>query len=281
MEFKVREEVTVKTLLKYLDLYISFIKNCLVREMQFRGNYLLMVITTAFLNVYFLIYYMVLIERVGNNFLGWNQYQLLFFLSTEVICHSLFMAFCFYNVFSLPEQIRTGSLDFLLLKPVSTRFLLSTRYFNFATFTQSLLGLCLGIYAFSHLDIKITFGKVILYVLLIINSVFIMYLISFLIMILAFFFVKISASGSILPYRGFFSLYWFARRPEEIYTNLMIMVMTYAIPLLLIINLPAKWMVKSVDGSLVLYTFVFSSLFFAFTQWLWRIGLKRYQSASS
>lgn len=271
----------MKGFFKYLDLYCTFIKNCLIREMQFRGNYLLMVITTAFLNLYFLVYYLVLIERVGNNFLGWDKYQLLFFLSTEIICHSLFMAFCFYNVFSLPEQIRTGNLDFLLLKPVSTRFLLSTRYFNFATFTQTLLGLGLGIYSLIHLEVTITTGKILFYLLFILNSVFLMYLIAFTIMILAFFFIKVSASGSILPYRGFFALYWFARRPEEIYTNLIIMILTYGIPLLLIINLPAKWVVKSVNGWLIVWSLVLTPVLFGITQWIWKIGLKRYESASS
>lgn len=268
-------------ILKYLYLYYSFIKNCLMREMQFHKNFLLTVLTTTFLNAYFLVYYLILIQRMGNNFLGWHRFQMLFFMATEVICHSLFMAFGFYNVFSLPEQIRTGSFDYTLLKPMSPRFILSTRYFNFATFTQVFVGIGLAIYSLVNLEFIFDFWKIFLYIIFILNSVFIMYLIGFTIMVFSFFFVKISASGSVLPYRGFFALYWFARRPEEIYSKTFLLLLTYVLPLLLIVNVPAKWMVRSLDGSLIIWTIFFTPLFFVFTSFLWKIGLKNYQSASS
>ncbi|MHC1683131.1 MAG: ABC transporter permease [Clostridiaceae bacterium] len=269
------------SLIKYIDLYYTFIKNCLMREMEYRGNYILMVFTTAFLNIYFLVYYLVLVNRTGNNFLGWNKYELLFFMATEVICHSMFMAFCFYNVFSLPEQVRTGNFDFILLKPISARFLLSTRNFNFSTFTQILLGIGIAIYSLFHLDVKIDALKIIIYIAFILNSVFIMYLIGFTLMTLSFFFTKVSSSGSILPYRGFFALYWFARRPEEIYTNTMIRALTYGIPLLVLINLPSKWIVKSVDLNTIIWSIVVTPVFFIISQLLWRYGIKHYSSASS
>lgn len=269
------------TVFKYISLYFSFFKNCLMREMEFRGNYILMVVASIFLNLYFLIYYMILVNRLGNNFLGWGRYEMLFFVATEVICHATFMSLCFYNVFSLPDQVRTGNFDFILIKPINARFMISTRNINFAAFTQALLGVGLAIYSLMQLNVKITLLKVTVYVAFIINSIFLMYLIGFCLMVLAFFFTKVSASGSILPYRGFFALYWFARRPEEIYSNVVVMFLTYCIPLTLIINLPAKWMVKAVSVNTLLWSLVVTPVFFALSHWFWKVGLKRYQSASS
>lgn len=249
--------------------------------MQYRGNFLLMSFTTMFLNIYFLAFYLILAKLTNNNFLGWNKDELIFFLGTEIICHSLFMSFCFFNVFTLPEKIRTGDFDFILVKPMSSRFLLSTSQFDISMFTQTVLGIGLCIYAFIKLQIKLSIGRLALYILFIINGVILMYLISFTLMSAAFFFGRISSSGTSFPYRCFFSLYWFARRPENIFSTSTIHILTYMCPVLLIVNLPTKIMIKTVDYVTIIYALILTPICFALTHLLWKKGLKRYESASS
>ena len=271
----------IKSIKKYLTIYYMFVRSCLMKEMERRGNFLLMSVTTTFLNLYFLFYYLVLADRMSNNFLGWSKNELLFFLGTEILCHSTFMATCFYNVFTLPDHVRTGSFDFLLIKPVNTRFLLSTRNFNFSTFSQILFGIALTTYSYIKLGFKFSLAKLLLFIILILNSVMIMYLIGFTLMCLAFYFTKISSYGSVLPYRGFFAIYWFARRPENIFSSHVIQLLTYVCPVLLIVNLPCKWMIRSTSPITIIWAFVFSILFFALSHMLWKKGLQKYESASS
>lgn len=271
----------IKSIKKYATIYYMFIRSCLIKEMERRGNFVLMSITTSFLNLYFIFYYLVLAARLDNNFLGWNKYELLFFLGTEILCHSTFMATCFYNVFTLPDHVRTGSFDFLLIKPINTRFLLSTRNFNLSTFSQVFLGIGLTTYSYLKLGFNFSLFKLLVYIVLILNSVFIMYLIAFVLMSLSFYFTKISSYGSVLPYRGFFAIYWFARRPANIFSPGIIQILTYFIPVLLIVNLPCKWMIRVTSTQTIIWSFVFSPIFFLLSQILWKKGLKKYESASS
>ena len=60
-----------------------------------------------------------------SNVEGWNGYQYVFLLGTHYLISSLFEAFFFNNMQRVSELIRTGSLDFVLLKPASPQFLLS------------------------------------------------------------------------------------------------------------------------------------------------------------
>lgn len=266
---------------KYLTVFLFFIRNSYIREMQYRANFFLMSFTTMFLNIYFLIFYLVLAMLTNNNFLGWNCDELLFFLGTEIICHSLFMSFCFFNVFTLPEKIKTGDFDFILLQPINTRFMLSTNQFDTSMFVQSFLGVGLCIYSLIKLEMKVSLIKFLLYVLFVINGVILMYLCAFMLMTLSFFFGRVFSTGTNFPYRGFFSLYWFARRPENIYTATTIKFLTYVCPLLLIINLPVKIMIKSVDKTTIIFALLFTILLFKASQIIWKKGLRRYESAGS
>lgn len=266
---------------KYIGLYLLFLRTSFIREMNYRFNFILMAVTTIFLNVYFIAFYLVLAQLSNDNFLGWNKYQLLFFLGTEIICHSLFMSFCFYNVFSLPEEINTGNFDFLLLQPVNTRFNLSTSHIDISMFTQTILGVGLCVFSACNLKLTVTLAEIAVYIVLIINSIFLMYLISFGLMSISFFFGKIFTSGSSFPYRGFFSLYWFARRPQSIYPKIFNNILTYVIPLMLIINLPVNTILNDINYHLTLYAFLTTFVVYKITTKIWRKGLLRYESAGS
>ena len=56
---------------------------------------------------------------------GWEKYQFFLFLSTGLLINSLVQALFMTNADELSELVRTGTLDFALLKPIDTQFLVS------------------------------------------------------------------------------------------------------------------------------------------------------------
>ena len=56
---------------------------------------------------------------------GWGKYEFFVFLATTLFINSLVQAFFMPNAEEFSELIRTGGLDFALLKPIDTQFLIS------------------------------------------------------------------------------------------------------------------------------------------------------------
>ncbi len=56
---------------------------------------------------------------------GWGKYQFFVFLATTLFVNSIVQAFFMPNCEEFSELIRTGGLDFALLKPIDTQFLIS------------------------------------------------------------------------------------------------------------------------------------------------------------
>ena len=56
---------------------------------------------------------------------GWGKYEFFVFLATTMFINSLVQAFFMPNAQEFSELIRTGNLDFALLKPIDTQFLIS------------------------------------------------------------------------------------------------------------------------------------------------------------
>ncbi len=64
-------------------------------------------------------------RRSGRRHRGWGKYEFFVFLATTMFVNSLVQAFFMPNAEEFSELIRTGGLDFALLKPIDTQFLIS------------------------------------------------------------------------------------------------------------------------------------------------------------
>ena len=126
----------------------TFARNSLVRDMTFRSNFLIEAVTSMAWMLMNLGFY-VLIYRYTPSIAGWDQYQFFLFLATGLFINSLVQTFFMTNVDELSDLIRTGALDFALLKPIDTQFLISLRRVDWSSLANFVLGagllaLCAG-----------------------------------------------------------------------------------------------------------------------------------------
>jgi ABC-2 type transport system permease protein len=111
----------------YLAVFLTFVRNSLVRDMTFRVNFIIdsiasLVWVFANLGFYSLIFRYT--DSIGH-LTGWGQFEFYAFLATTLMINSLVQAFFMPNAEEFSELIRTGGLDFALLKPIDTQFLIS------------------------------------------------------------------------------------------------------------------------------------------------------------
>lgn len=261
--------------LRYCRMTLLMMRNCLIREMQFRSNFIIRLFTEVlWLGMQFI--YVEVLYSLTQSIGGWNVWEMVILLGTNHIINQLFEAFFFDNCTKLVDQIRLGDLDFVLVKPINSQFMVSLRYTDYASITNSLAGFAMIGFALHKMGTVITPVEVLLFLLLILNGIFILYSMMFCLSIMTFWIGRAS---------NLFELYYqltqFTRYPGEIYRFGLRMVLLTAIPMLVVSNFPAKVLVGGLLSSRLLYACAIGVSFLLITVWVWNLGLKRYRSASS
>ena len=272
----------------YPRVFWTFFRNSLVREMTFRGNFVITVLTRAF----WFVAQLTLFEIIYRNVVSisdWSREEYFAFMATGMLINAIVETFFMPNCANFSELIRKGDLDFVLLKPIDTQFLVSFQKIELAMLNQILLaGALLGYALFSlhangRLDGGIGLLDVALYLMLIAVGV-------------AFFYSLMIALASTSVWLGrnqglydfWFYITVFARYPASIYSGtpvgeLLRFAFSYVVPILLVVTVPARvvtakalepsWITAVAIAATVAGLFVSRGIF----QW----SLRHYRSASS
>src|SRR5689334_15352323 len=129
----------------YLAVFLTFARNSLVRNMMFRTNFIIECVSSVTWTLMNLGFYL-LIFRYTNSIgdrTGWGQWEFFAFLATTMLVNSIVQAFFMPNCEDISELIRTGGLDFALLKPIDTQFLISLEKIDWSSLANFAAGLVL------------------------------------------------------------------------------------------------------------------------------------------
>ena len=92
-----------------------------------------------------------------------GKYQFFVFLATTLFINSLVEAFFMPNAEEFSELVRTGGLDFALLKPIDTQFLVSLTKVDWSSFSNFVFAGGLLAYSLAKLDYTPHLLEVVLY----------------------------------------------------------------------------------------------------------------------
>ena len=260
---------------KYAKFYLELMKFGINLKMVYRLNFWLNCVTDI---VYYTVNLLVFLTIYNNvdNINGWDKYQVMFFLGTFFLIDSIAMVTYFFGVISIPEHIRTGKLDLFITKPINTLFYVSMNNFEFTFAINILYGLIMVVYSWAHLNITITLSKILGYIALTI----LMYLLYFTIMVIvnssAFWFVKIHTLQSLNS-----ELFRYTYRiPGIVYKGIIKIIFIIVIPYGLIATIPTQFATSFMSGEYWLITISVSLMYWILCLFIWRKGLRRYNSAS-
>ncbi len=266
----------------YLAVFLTFVRNSLVREMMFRTNFIIECVSSLSWMAMNLGYYL-LVYHFTKQIAGWSVYQFFVFLATTLFVNSLVQAFFMLNCEEFSELIRTGGLDFALLKPIDTQFLVSMQKINWSSLSNFLFAVGLLAYSVAHLDEPPSLGQCLLYPLYVACGVAVMYSLM----------ITLSATSVWLGrnqtlYDFWFYITNFSRYPMGIYDGEigtpLRWVFTYLLPVLLVINVPAELMAKPLSlqhWPLAIYALLATAASLWLSRRLFTAALASYRSASS
>jgi ABC-2 type transport system permease protein len=258
------------------------VRNSLVREMAFRGNFVLEIVTRAFWFAAQLVLFDLIYRNVPT-INGWSRYEFLAFLATGMIINTLIEAFFMPNCANFSELIRTGNLDFVLLKPIDTQFLISFEKLDLGTLSHLVLSGSLLAFSVIRLGSLLDVTAVGLYLTLIVVSVAFFY--SLIIMLAS---TSIWFGRNQGLYDFWFYITIFARYPREIYAgspagDALRVGFTYVLPILLVVTVPAQTLIdKTLQPSwLTALMLAATAVGLIVSRYVFQWSLRSYRSASS
>ncbi len=183
---------------------------------------------------------------------GWGKWQFFVFLSTTLFVNSLVEAFFMPNTEEFSEQVRTGGLDFALLKPIDTQFLVSLARVDWSSFSNFIFAIVLMSYSLAQLDYRPTVWAVLLYPIFVLCGVAILYS-----LMIALGSTSIWLGRNQSLYDFWFYITNFSRYPMEIYRgplgDPLRRIFTFIIPVLVVVNVPARLMAQPFqEGNILL-----------------------------
>lgn len=260
----------------YLDLYASLWRNSVTRELGFKANFLLW-LAVEFIWFGLQLAFITVIYSHTESIGDWTKWEVVMLVGASHLIQQLFQAFLLVNCGQLAELVHTGKMDFYLLFPVNTRFLVSARHIDLGGFISAASGLAVMIYAAWQLHFTPTAMQFGAFLALCIAGITIHYSIMFLMATFSFWIVR--AQGLIMAYYNLFSL---TRVPDAAFSGAAKALFTLFIPLLLVANVPVKVLLGTIGSPLEIVALLALSVICFFASHLvWKAALRRYSSASS
>jgi ABC-2 type transport system permease protein len=262
---------------RYFRIYAALWKTSVTREMSFKGNFILWIIVE-------LLWFGLQLSFVGVVFsqtssIGtWSAWEVVLLTGASNFIQQIYQAFFLVNCTNLSELVRTGKMDFLLLLPINTRFVVSTRQVDISSFANAAFAACVMGFAAHKLHLHPTVAQVSGFAALCIVGLMIHYSLMFMLASVSFWTVR--AQGIVW---GYYNLFNIARMPDDAFrTGVFKTVFTFALPVLLVSNVPVRVLADKLASPSACFLLLGLGLFWAVvSHWFWRLSLRHYTSAST
>ena len=263
---------------RYIEIYSIMLRNSLIRELSFKANFLLWMVVEVLWFCGQIVFFSIIfgnVDRIGD----WSKWEVVLLVGTHQIIAQLFQAFFFVNVANIPELVRTGKLDSLLVLPIDSQFAVSTKQFGLDSVINAIVGAVVVCVSLSKLGDRSRPPP-------------------------PWFFTSSrsasaspcitpscsawprSASGSCAP-RDWFTAISISSTSRVIPTSFspdsFRFIFGWIIPVVIVANIPARLLIKSLGqpGWLMLQLVVASTIISVLSAVFWRFALRHYSSASS
>lgn len=271
--------------MRYLNLSLSLARFALARELAFRANFLVKVFVEVLWLSILLVFYRTVFGKTAT-VAGWDESRYLFYVGCFFALNGLIETLFLENCNEFAELVRKGDLDFLLLKPIDEQFLITCRRFDWATAPNVLMGAGLMLFAMNGMGWP--FGEPLWQAAARVAGFVVLFASG---AVIAYSFIVILTAMSVWMVRNqsLMELWWLfsslARAPKEIFSKTWAepigRFFTYAVPVLVMVNVPAEVMVRAFDPALTTFTLAAAVVLFWTSRVFFRRALRSYRSASS
>jgi ABC-2 type transport system permease protein len=260
---------------RYLRLLGVELRLSLVTSMQYRWNFLVdgfvsLIWTTLGLVPLFIAF------GARPSMGGWTIHEALVVVAWFTLLKGLLDGAVNPSLLQVVDQIRQGTLDFVLLKPADAQFLVSTARFELWKGLDAIAALTVFAFAFRGLGRLPSASGVLLALVMLASATMVLYSVWILVVAAAFWVVRLDNLAYL-----FSSLFDFARWPVSIFKGAWRVVFTFVVPLAILTTYPAQALLGTLSFSTAALSVAGALVFSLLARAVWKRALGRYTSASS
>jgi ABC-2 type transport system permease protein len=211
-------------------------------------------------------------ETIG----GWDFGELIALLGVFRLVHTLMIALIWPNTEKFNQSIRDGSMDYTLLQPVNSMFLVTFSRITVWRAWDLILAAVLIVIGINMSGDITTPLNILTFILLTISGSIVIYSLWIVLIALTFWFTKFDNNVTILQ-----ALLDAGRYPVTVYPAWLRILVTFVIPIAVATTVPLQGLRGDLTFDRALMFIGIGILSFIIASQVWRRGLKQYSGASS
>ncbi|MBP0026807.1 ABC transporter permease [Roseofilum reptotaenium CS-1145] len=259
--------------MQHIKLLQLFWTTSIAAELEYRLNFAIATLTSLG-NLVGGIFGLFLFYRTGYTFDGWSWERALLVMGFFTLLQGISNAFLAPNLNRIVDQVEKGTLDFVLLKPISTQFWLSTRMISPWGLPDVAFGLGVILYAGNRLNLVIS--DFILGLFPLFFGILILYSLWFLLGTTSVWFVKIYNITEVLR-----ALLDAGRYPVIAYPVAYRVFFTFVVPVAFLTTVPAQALLGEINITWFIGSLLLAIALLILSNAFWKFALRYYTSASS
>jgi ABC-2 type transport system permease protein len=259
--------------MRLLRLFGAIFSLSLRRELAFRANLLFQLLMTI-IGIVAGLATLEIIYTQTSTLGGWNQGEAIVLLGTFQIVSGFLSTFIEPNIVWFAGQVKDGRLDNILLQPVPSIFMVSLGTCAPLGLSQVVVGIIVVVIGLHAQGTLPAWWNLLAWLILLTDGIAITWASRVLLASLAFW-----APVELDVLYG--ALWQFGRYPVSIYRQPLRFLLSYVLPVAFISTLPASALTRGVSPLQIIAGVVAGVVAIIIVQLVWRIGLRRYTSATS
>ena len=258
---------------RYFDVLKLLWSAAIAAELEYRINFILAALTSLG-NLSGSIFGLFLFYRTGYTFQGWRWEEALIVLGIFTLLQGFSSTFLAPNLNRIVDHVQKGTLDFVLLKPISSQFWLSIHTLSPWGLPDIIFGSILISYAGGRLGITLT--NYLISAIPLVFGLGSLYSLWFMLGATSIWFVKIYNVTEVL--RGLLEA---GRYPMVAYPIAYRFFFTFVVPVAFFTTVPAEAMLGRVQVGWIVGAGLLALGLLIVTRFFWSFALRFYTSASS
>jgi ABC-2 type transport system permease protein len=258
-----------------LKLLSAFLKVNIQMSLAYRAD----TVVNILLNLMWLGWELLSLSIIFNNtdtIGGWDFGELIALLGVFRLVHTLMIALIWPNTEKFNQSIRDGSMDYTLLQPINSMFLVTFSRITIWRAWDLILAAILIIVGVNMSGDTTTPLQFLTFIILTISGAIIIYSLWIVLIALTFWFTKFDNNVTILQ-----ALLDAGRYPVTVYPAWLRILVTFVVPIAVATTIPLQGLRGELTISRVFMFLVIGMVSFIIASQVWKRGLKQYSGASS
>lgn len=258
-----------------LKLLSAFLKVNIQMSLAYRAD----TVVNILLNLMWLGWELLSLSIIFNNtetIAGWGFGELIALLGVFRLVHTLMIALIWPNTEKFNQSIRDGSMDYTLLQPINSMFLITFSRITVWRAWDLILAIVLISVGINIGGDIVTASQILTFILLTVSGAVIIYSLWIVLISLTFWFTKFDNNVTILQ-----ALLDAGRYPVTVYPVWLQILVTFVIPIAVATTIPLQGLRGELTLLRVAMFFTIGVISFLVASRIWKAGLKQYSGASS